>query len=129
MTTGDLHPTRTRLALLACAASGEVDGQASQWWLDGFRVTAAVQEQQRAGWLTAGDPPAAARATVEPTPAGRAVLTAAGRCGGCGRRFDDLDPEPLLRVCVHTTPARQVVCLDGCLTWELCGDCTPGGAR
>lgn len=121
-----LHPTPTRLSLLAAIAAGRVTGQAGAWWhRHGGRVTAATAELQRAGWVTPGGPPGAAdrpsTATAAPLPLGRYVLATAGRCGHCG------SAQPRVDGAVHVT---TWVCAHGpwceqseCLPWGLCKAC------
>lgn len=77
-----LHPTKTRLALLQAVADHDVwkiaDGESVQLGagFDSVRVTAAIAEQERAGWVTLHDV-----GRWELTAAGRAVLDGA-RDGG-----------------------------------------------
>lgn len=78
----DLHPTKTRLALLAAIQAGEVTGYphyetgyVDYFW--GITVTARVNEMIRAGWVT--PPPGGERRPdfkPELTEAGRKVLEA-----------------------------------------------------
>jgi hypothetical protein len=95
--TAALHPTPTRIRLLAAVAARTVTGQAREWWLDGLRVTARVREIQDAGWADPGDPPGAVDlgiATAHLRPAGRSVLYAAGRCGSCGDELPAVGGHP-----------------------------------
>lgn len=132
--TAALHPTPTRVQLLADVAAGRVTGQARQWWhADGTKVTAAIREQQRAGWVAPGEPPCAtdrpSTATAHPTPAGRAVLSAAGRCGSCGAST----VAPAAPVAAWATACGCVYghcrSAPACASWGVCGSCLLGGGR
>jgi hypothetical protein len=59
-------------AVLAAVAAGRVTGQASAWWLDGWRcVTAAVRRLQRRGLVADATPPRCGRITAELVDTGR----------------------------------------------------------
>jgi hypothetical protein len=55
-------------AVLAAVAEGRVTGQASAWWLDGWRcVNASVRCLQHRGLVVDAVPPACGRITAELT--------------------------------------------------------------
>jgi hypothetical protein len=67
-----------RLALLAAIRAGEVTGQASCWWLDGWsNRTASVKAAMAAGLVEKATPPSSGRAVAQLTEAGAAVLDGA----------------------------------------------------
>ena len=117
-----IYPTKTRLKLLIAIAKNQVIGEASTWWIHGVtKVTAALTEQQLAGWVRPATPPGTGRIRAEITPQGRAVLSGTQHCGGCG--VLDVDGLPTT-VCLHTTSTHPGVCLDReCVTWDLCERC------
>lgn len=144
--TAPLHPTPTRLSLLAAIAAGRVTGQAKQWRVDEhWVVTARVREMQAAGWVAPGSPPGAATGVIgRPvlTPAGRAVVSGGGWCGrcgtllpvvdgrqqaagwecACGQRIHVDDPTSAVVVLdIRIRPILRVIRHDGCAWLALAG--------
>ncbi len=55
-------------AVLSAVAAGRVTGQASAWWLDGWRcVNASVRRLQQRGLVAEAVPPPCGRITAETT--------------------------------------------------------------
>jgi hypothetical protein len=81
----DLHPTKTRLALLRAVAAGKAHVETSPPY-DSYaagmgKVTARCEQMYRAGWIEQGEPGTFVR-NYRLTDAGRAVLAAAESGGG-----------------------------------------------
>lgn len=70
--------TPTRLALLAAVNNGEVTGEASRWWRDGWAVVSnGVECLQAARLVEQATPPPVGRITARITAAGVAALDGA----------------------------------------------------
>lgn len=119
---------RLRLLTAAAHAAPRLYREAGQVWLspDEVRVTVAAERMCAAGWLTDGRTVRPGKVALAPTPEGRAVLSAHGRCGRCGQLIIRGQARAQ---CQHTMVDRGAPCpAEDCPVWDVCPACWERGA-